>query len=90
MSEGLYTEIGRLGILCGFVQLKAGTYKNTDIFFTLPSACQQSTYFLGNVNSDNKILHIAKNAKEVAFNSSTGITFNTEVYLFMNATFAIK
>ena len=89
-SSGLYTEMGNMGIFGGFILLKAGTYKNTDVLFTLPSRkSPNGIYFIAGASSDAYIMKINGGTGNVTFNSTT-TTFSTDTYLFLSATFKIN
>lgn len=89
-SSGLYTEMGNMGIFGGFILLKAGTYKNTDVLFTLPSRkSPNGIYFMAGASSNAYIMKINGGTGNVVFNSTT-TTFSTDTYLFLSATFKIN
>lgn len=89
-SSGLYTEMGNMGIFGGFILLKAGTYKNTDVLFTLPSRkSPNGIYFMAGSSSNAYIMKINGGTGNVVFNSTT-TTFSTDTYLFLSATFKIN
>lgn len=89
-SSGLYTEMGNMGIFGGFILLKAGTYKNTDVLFTLPSRkSPNGIYFMAGASSNAYIMKINGGTGNVVFNSTT-TTFSTDTYLFLSAAFKIN
>ena len=79
-----------MGIFGGFILLKAGTYKNTDVLFTLPSRkSPNGIFFMAGASSNAYIMKINGGTGNVVFNSTT-TTFSTDTYLFLSATFKIN